>query len=214
MSSTAELLKEFLDTDIVRSWSINFIEEPRLGPLTYPTVLLIIAVIAFTILLLYYHSLEKSFSRRSAVKAYLLSFMIVGFLFALRMDLNWLAMFRHDIRTYRGKDIGARVVTLANHDLSYFADFVRANIPEGELAREIAIDIDRDRNSHLAFKKVKYYLLPTKTSISGRYLWANEFTSGSYNTAAQELSIHEFKFKAVPHARYNEYRLVFRIIEE
>lgn len=212
ISSTAGLLKEFFDTSLTKGWTINLIKEPKLGPLTYPAVLLIIAVLAFSVVLLYYRSSEKSLNRRSVVKASLLSFMIVGVLFTLRMDLNWLAMFSRDIRTYTGKDIGARIVALTKRDLYYFAGFVRESIPEGEMAREI--EIDRKESGHFMSRKIKYYLLPTRTSISGRYLWANEFTRGSYDAETRELSIYESNFKAVPHATYDEGSLVFRIIEE
>jgi hypothetical protein len=212
LSSTGGLLKEFFDTDLSKGWNINFIKEPQLGPLTYPAVLLIIAVLAFIIALLYYRSSGKFFKRRSVVKASLISFTVVGALFALRMDLNWLAMFRHDLGLYRGKDVGARIVALTGRDMYYFVDFVRKNIPEGEMAREI--EIDRKESAHFMSRKVKYYLLPTRTSISGRYLWANEFTRGAYDAETLELSVYDSRFKAVPHATYDESSLVFRIMEE
>lgn len=210
--SAAGLFKEFLDTDIVSGTTINFIKEPKLGPLSYPAVLLIIAGVAFIILLIYYRSLERSLSRRSVVRASLLSFMLAGFLFALRMDLNWLSMFNHDLRTYTGKDIGARVVELKKRDLYYFIDFVRNSIPEGEMAREI--EIDRKEYGHFISKIGKYYLLPTRTSPSGRYLWVNKFILGTYDPETRDLEVYGYKFKAVPHAVYDESSVVFRIIEE
>lgn len=202
------LWQEFWDTNFIKGSTINYISPPLSNPITF-TLLIFIAGALFFIAAIF---LKRQFSKQAFVKCAIVSFMFAGVLFGLRMDLNWLTVFKKDIKMFSGKDIDERIAASSGFDLKYFMDFVRKTVPEGEQVREIKID-PWDL-SHTLTKLGNYYLLPAKISNKGRYVWIYDFSVASYDAETNILTVNDSVFKARLFATYRSGAYIFQIMDE
>lgn len=202
---TAGLWSEFWNTDIISGTTINHIKPPYTGFLSFPVIIILIALAAFLVLTL----MKRRYSRGALARSLVLASVFAGLLFALRMDYNWLRMFASDARNYSGRDIAERVVQTEGHDFYYFMEYVRKSLPKGAEAR--SLEIDPSKPGYFFTKLGNYYLLPTLASEDGGFIWVNERIQGSYDPATGTISLYGRKFRATPYAAFRPNAAVFRI---
>lgn len=205
---TVGLWSEFWKADILSGSTINYIPPPQTTLLTFPLLLFLAALAIFIVFLL----LKRDLGRNTIIRSALYSSLIVGFIFAFRMDYNWFRMLSSDLQRYSGKDIAERVAISGGNNLYQFMEFVRNTIPEGEEARSLSIN--QLELGWLVNKAGGYYLLPTTTSKDGRFIWVNEAIRNSYDPAAGVLSLYGRNFRAMPYATYRPDNIIFMVEEE
>lgn len=201
------LWREFFDTDFYSGSTINYITSPFSNPALFSILIFIFAIAAFLVLIL----TKRSFTRPAMVRAAVISFMLGGVVFAMRMDLNWFIMLKNDCSRFSGKGIDDRVDAAIGFDLKRFMGFVRETIPAGEKVREMKND-----PSDLTFLLTKlgnYYLLPTLTSSNGRFVWVYDFTDYSYDSATGSLRVYDSIVRARLYATYRPGAYVYEIMD-
>ncbi len=202
---TAGLWSEFWKTDIISGTTINHVKPPYTGFLSFPVIIILIALAAFLVLTL----VRRQYSRGALARSLVLASVFAGLLFALRMDYNWLRMFASDVLNYPGKDIAERVVMTEGHDFYYFMEYVRKVLPKGAEVR--SLEIDPSEPGHFFNRLGNYYLLPTLASEDGGFIWVTERIKGSYDPQSGTISLYGRKFMAAPYAAYRPNAAVFRI---
>lgn len=198
---------EFWSTEIIKGSTINYIETPHIGPLSLPALAFLISIAAFIVLIL----VKRNFSAASLKKAGLVSFLIGCAFFALRMDLNWLALLGGDFKTFTNPDMNVRIAATSGVDIKYFMDFVKKTVPEGEEIREVKID--QYDPAYTMTRLGNYYLLPVMTSSRGRFIWVYYFTDASYDAEAGILRVYGSFFRARPYATYKEGAYIFEVLD-
>jgi hypothetical protein len=215
-SAVEGLWSEFWRAIPVGAGTINFIPTPKVGYLPLPLALYIIAVAVFFFVLFY----RKGLNRQAAL---VYSFIVIGALLALRMDYNWVRVFRDDFSALSGRDTRGRITTIMKSDFFDFIKYVGRTIPEGEAAVElldpemerliVRAELDGVRKTDLeAFyivKLGKYYLLPRRTSSAGRFIWVFNELDISYDNDTKMLRVREQTFRARPFAEYRKGAMIF-----
>lgn len=172
---------EFREPDFIITSTVNTVSTPAFGPVSFLTILylLIVLTIAFAIIIAL---IKGKGLREIIVKAAIVSFLAGGFIFAVRMDYNWLNIWLYDIKTLSGKDVGERVRVINNHDLDSLLDFIdliKREVPPGKKVAPAVPDETRLKTY------ARYYLLPLKTSSRADYLWVYD-EKGLYFDAATD----------------------------
>lgn len=147
----------FWDVDYIQSTTVNFVETPFLGALPLPGLIyLFLPLMVLGILVV-----RRRLDRSAIINALIISFLIGGILFALRMDYTWFSMFRLDRAVLGGKSMPERISLVEGTGTYEFAQHLKEIIHPEEEVRIYAGKLE---------SKLKYYLLPVKTSSHGRYI--------------------------------------------
>lgn len=135
------------------------VRTPIMGRMTIPVVLYVFALIIFASIILLKRKLI-------IYRAFIISFVSIGFIYALRMDYNWFMLLKKDIFTFSGKNITEIINILEGNDFFKFILFVKNNIPEDKTIRPVI-----ESTEDYFIVKGKYYLLPIKTSNKAEFIW-------------------------------------------
>lgn len=206
-NDTRSLLEQFLDTNVLKGSTINYITSPFSDPALFAVIIFLFALLVF----LAFVAIRKDFTRPALVRAAVFSFMLAAALAAVRMDANWLSMLRSDHAKLSIKDIDERVVAFVGFDFKHFIEFARKTIPAGEKARWIEND-PWDLTYSLT-KLGNYYLLPKLTSTEGRFIWVYGFTDYDYDPSTGTLRVYDSYFRARLYATYSKDAHVFEIMD-
>lgn len=201
------LWREFLDTKFSNGSTINYITSPFGDPALFPILIFIFTIAAFLVLIM----TRRSFTRPAMVKAVVISFMLGGFIFAMRMDLNWLVMLKDDYNRFSGKGIDERVEETIGYDLKQFMRFTRETIPAGEKVREMKND--PSNLTSLLTKLGNYYLLPVLSTSDGRFVWIYDFTDYSYDPDTGILKVYDSIVRARLYATYRPGAYVYEVMD-
>lgn len=164
--------QEFWEPDILKASTINFVTTPKSGPVYFPAAIYII-VIFLAVLIIIALYLKKAPALGGYVKkAVIAAFLTGAALFSLRMDYNWLVMWKDDASALSGRDVRGRTIAVfsilaKNFDDFYgFLEFVKRTVPEGERVSPAA----GGESTYVIL--AKYFLMPVLTSDSAKYLWS------------------------------------------
>lgn len=200
----------FWDTDVVSGHAVNSLPTPTLWGLSFPIALYILAAVLFLAVVLY----KRPRTRRRAMRIALFSFLFVGFLMALRMEFSWSKLFIGDLRSFSGKNTDERIAMMDGTDFYAFMKFVSASIPAGERVRYIDIDPEKSLVGTQVYQLGKYYLLPTLTSRSGRFVWTYNDPGVSFIPETGRLDIYDSTFMARPYRVFRRGAVIFEIVED
>lgn len=164
------LWSNFWDPEIIKGSTIGFVDTPMLGSVPFISILYVIAAALFVcfFIIMLSKGWEKALPRAIAI-----SFAIAGGLYALRMDANWLNMWKEDFAGYNGATEDERIARayfVYSSDYAEFLDFLRfleKTVPPGQTVRP-AVKLENDV---LAITG-KYFIMPVLTSPNAKYLWA------------------------------------------
>lgn len=165
----AVLWESFWEPDFLTGTSINFITTPKVGFISFYAI--IYTVMALTLAGIIVFSLARGRERSSEdtlVRAVIGSFLIASVAVTIRMDYNWLTIWKDDL-ALAGKSEIERVKAVHRGDLDSLIDFVelvKKTVPEGEPV--YPADPRETKSKTLA----RYYMLPVKTSPEARFIWA------------------------------------------
>jgi len=161
---------EFWTPDFITGQTIGFVTAPEAGGLGFISMLYILIGLAFISALILYRLRGHGLSRSRVTGALVIIFLFASLLFTLRMDYNWLSIFRYDVETLSPVGVQKRIDLVNNRDLEPFFDFIRfvkGSVPAGMSIRPATI-VD---NSPLA-AIARYYLLPLDNSDTAGFLWS------------------------------------------
>jgi hypothetical protein len=169
----------FWEPDEIDGSTINSVTTPFVGPLSFMTVLyFLVAVVSVAVVLRSYS--KGAFRLESALRAVIVSFVVAGVAFTVRMDYNWLKVWQDDFTTLGGREVTERVPLVFEGfaDFFEFMDFLRDTVPRGGSLRPAA------KPPHDIFAALaRYYLFPVDTSESAEYLWVYHDADVSYDEA-------------------------------
>ena len=149
--------REFWSVGYTKGTSVNFIGSPSSGRIPFMVQLYALLVFLTAGMLVMF----RPVNRDSVLKSFVLSFIVVGMVFALRMDYTWYMMWRLDRASLSGKNLGERISLVDATGAYDFAGEIRTIIPPGEKVRIYGGAVAT---------KLQYYLLPVKVSDKGRYI--------------------------------------------
>ncbi len=161
---------ELWTPDFITGQTIGFVTAPEAGGLGFVSMLYVLIALAFISALILYRLRGHGLSHSRATGALVIIFLFASFLFTLRMDYNWLSIFRDDVKTLTPVDLKKRIDLVNNSDLETFFDFIRfvkESVPAGASIRPATI-VD---NSPLA-AIARYYMLPLDNSVDAGFLWS------------------------------------------
>jgi len=164
------LWDEFWRTGFVSIDLMVNVPSPKADGLGFISMLYILIALAFITAIAIYMVRGHGLSLRKSLGVLVIIFLVAGVLFTLRMDYKWLVMFRDDVKTLPGADVGKRIRLVNNrHYDSFFdfLDFVKRSVPAGSAVRPATIA----KTQPLA-AIARYYLLPVDTSENGGFLWS------------------------------------------
>jgi hypothetical protein len=158
----------FWEPDTIKGTTINFVTTPYFGSYSFLTILYVFIIFLSAGILMGSVARKTPPGYSSVMRALLVSFLVAGGLFAVRMDYNWFKLWQEDLREFSGKEVRERIPVVFGGDSQFFdfIDFVKSTVPEGQKVRPAAKSFN-DLYASLA----RYHLLPVKTSASARYLW-------------------------------------------
>ncbi|MFQ5441719.1 MAG: hypothetical protein ACE5EB_03235 [Thermodesulfobacteriota bacterium] len=165
------LWEEFLRPDMITNFTVASVTTPMVGGLTFLSALYILIILLLgTAFGVVFFTRKGARRRRSFLKAFILVFLVGGFVFAVRMDYNWLMIWRGDAAALHGEPVGVRIREVNNRDLDNFLDFMdfmESTVPAGKTIAPAALSAD----SPLA-AMARYYLLPMEVSSEPDFLWS------------------------------------------
>jgi len=133
---------EFRTPDFITGQTIGFVTAPEAEGLGFISMLYILIGLAFIAVLILYRLKGHGLSRSMATGALVIIFLFASFLFTLRMDFNWLSIFRDDVKTLSPVGLEKRIDLVNNRDLETFFDFIRfvkESVPAGVSIRPATI---------------------------------------------------------------------------
>lgn len=169
--------EEFWDVPLTNDTTVNFVTTPLLAEYSFllPLYGLILLI---TICLL---ALQKSARATSLSRALILSCVVAGLLFTLRMDYAWYMKWRTD-RELCGRKSYDELISCVDGTGSYdFAKSVKQNIPADSTAMIFAGPVEGTN------VKLKYYLLPIMVSRSAPYIAVYKDPSVFYDPVQKTL---------------------------
>lgn len=195
-----------LAEEVIRGVTINTVTTPMVGRVTFPAFLYGFAVIISIGIII----IRKRFTINDISKAVIISFICIGFIFALKMDYNWLRIWQKDIKMLSGKKVEERIVMLEGADLYNFIDLAKKNIPPDKMARRIT-----ESGADYFAVKGKYYLMPIKTSKEGDYIVVYMDKTVAFDPVTKTVT-KDGKIIASPVEmvyNFNNYGFIYRIIK-
>ncbi|MBI5893615.1 MAG: hypothetical protein HZB79_08200 [Deltaproteobacteria bacterium] len=205
-SAWHKIKQGFLAEEVIRGVTINTVTTPLVGSITFPVFLYGIALIISIGIILF----RRRWTMNDISKAVIISFICIGFIFALRMDYNWFRIWQKDIKMLSGKKVEERIVTLEGADLYNFINLAKTIIPKDKKAKRIT-----ERGDDYFAIKGKYYLMPIKTSKDGDYIVAYMDKTVAFDPVTRILS-KDGKTIVYPVEmvyNYNNYGFIYRIIK-
>ncbi|HET6515672.1 MAG TPA: hypothetical protein VFG09_10970 [Thermodesulfovibrionales bacterium] len=148
---------EFWSAGYARAATVNFIDMPFVGEVSLLALLYIFILSSIVCAIAALRAVNMAALR----KALIISFVLAGILFALRMDYGWYWMWRLDRSTLSQRTYEERVALVDATGSYEFAGMVRKLIPP-----DASVRIECGTLA----EKIKYYLLPLKASEHGRYV--------------------------------------------
>jgi hypothetical protein len=166
---------EFWNVPFASSTTVNFIETPLIAdyPFLAPLYVLLL-IIAFCMV-----ALRRPLTRRSVVKALLLSCVAAGALFAVRMDYAWYMQWRADRSSLGQRSLHERISRADGTGAYDFAEGLKKVVPPGSTIKIYAGILEG---------KVRYYLLPVKVSETAPYIAVFKDPAVSYDPIKKLLS--------------------------
>ncbi len=164
------LWEEFWRPDFITGATVGFVTTPSAGPLGFLSILYILMAVLFTAILIIWRTRGGSEWRKDVTKAVVVVIASAGILFALRMDYNWLVIWRDDLKTLTPVGVDERLRIVYNHNFDSFLDFisfVKESVPPGQAVRPATLGYDTPLAAI-----ARYYMLPLEHSASARYLWS------------------------------------------
>lgn len=174
VQSAAIRWMEFWNAGYARAATVNFIDMPFVGKLSF-VALLYIFIVLFTVCMI---AALRTVSVTALRKALITSFILGGILFALRMDYGWYMMWRLDRSTLSRRSYEERVELVDATGSYEFAGMVRKLIPP-----DASVRIECGTLA----EKIKYYLLPLKASDRGKYVIVCGDSGVAYDPAEKVL---------------------------
>lgn len=165
---------EFWNAGYARAATVNFIDTPFVGELSFVALLYIFIVLSTVCMIAALRTVNVTALR----KALITSFILAGILFALRMDYGWYTMWRLDRSTLSRRSYEERVALVDATGSYEFAGMVRKLIPP-----DASVRIECGTLA----EKIKYYLLPLKTSDRGRYVIVCDDSGVAYDPGEKVL---------------------------
>jgi hypothetical protein len=159
LSESSAPWKDFWQVSPIRGTTINFIETPFIGGISFLKCLYVFLLLTAVSLIV----LLRPVNRQSVLKAFLLSSLAAGILFALRMDYSWYAQWREDQEFLSKQSLDERIMLLDGNLAYYFAQEIKKRLPADEKVRVFSGD-DYFR------MKFRYHLLPVRVSDNGNYI--------------------------------------------
>ena len=166
---------EFWNVPFASSTTVNFIETPLIGDYSFLAPLyVLLLVIAFFMVVL-----RRPLSRRSVVESLLLSCVVAGALFAVRMDYAWYMQWRADRSSLGQRSFDERISRADGTGAYDFSQGLKKVLPPGSTIRVYAGILEG---------KVRYYLLPVKVSETAPYIAVFRDPAISYDPIKKSLS--------------------------
>ncbi len=137
--------------------TVNSVSTPLFGDSSFLKPLYVIALLLALALI----ALSRPVSGHSVVKYMMLSFVVAGFLFALRMDYTWYIQWRADDSSMGQGSLDERISRVEGTGTYDFALELKKIVPPGAEVRIYAGEFG---------EKLKYYLLPLKVSERAPYI--------------------------------------------
>ncbi|MFQ5427583.1 MAG: hypothetical protein ACE5EZ_01245 [Thermodesulfobacteriota bacterium] len=171
--TTSELLsllwEEFWRPDFITGSTVGFVTTPEAGGVGFMGMLYVLVAITFASVVIFYRLSRRPLSARMASSALVLIVILAGVIFTVRMDYNWLTIWRDDVKTLSGVGVDERIRIVHNRNLDSFFDFidlVKRTVPSGSAIRHAA----SDHNTQLSYI-ARYYMLPIEDSVKADLLW-------------------------------------------
>jgi hypothetical protein len=166
---------EFWNVPFASSTTVNFIETPLIGDYSFlASLYVLLLVIAFCMVVL-----RRPLTKRSVVKALLLSCLVAGALFAVRMDYAWYLQWRADRSSLGHRSFNERISKADGTGAYDFAEGLKKVLPPGSTIKIYAGILEG---------KVGYYLLPVKVSETAPYIAVFKDPAVSYDPIKKLLS--------------------------
>ncbi len=162
---------EFWTPDFITGTTVGAVTTPEAGGVGFISMLYILIGLAFITVLIVYRVRGHGLSSPKASSVLIALFLSGGVLFTLRMDYNWMSIFRDDVNTLSQVDVEKRIRLVNQKDLDSFfdfIDFVKESVPLGRGIRPATVA----ENTPLA-AIARYYLLPLEDSPrDADFLWS------------------------------------------
>jgi hypothetical protein len=155
----SDLWEQFWINDYIKGTTVNRIEPPSLGDITFLHLLYVILAVILVIIFFFI----RQPGRKNLFKAAVISFIITGTLFAFRMDYEWYAWCRKDSNVFGRLPVDDRINIIEQNTAFAFSNTIKKVMAPGEKVR---LFTDKDFYS----LKIRYHLLPVKVSKSGSYI--------------------------------------------
>jgi hypothetical protein len=148
---------EFWNVSYARATTVNFIDMPYVDDLSFLALLYIFMILSMICTVATLRAVNMNILR----KALIISFILAGILFALRMDYGWYMMWRLDKSTLSHRTYDEKIALVEASGTYEFAGMVKKLVPP-----DASVKIE----CGILAEKMKYYLLPLLASSRGRYV--------------------------------------------
>lgn len=165
---------QFWNSSYAEAATVNFIDMPFVGGLSFLALLYIFIVLSTVCMIAAVRAVNVTALR----KALIVSFILAGIIFALRMDYGWYTMWRLDKSALSRRSYEEKIMLVDATGAYEFARMVTKLIPSDASVRV---------ECGTLAEKVKYYLLPLKVSDRGRYVIVCSDSGVAYDPGEQVL---------------------------
>jgi len=162
--------EEFWTPDVIVGTTVGYVATPSAGGLGFISMLYIFTGLAFIPALFLSRHGGRRLSLPAAGKTLVIIFLCAWVVFAVRMDFNWLNIWRDDLENLSGADVETKVRLVNYHaydSILDFVDFIKKTVPAGRAVRPAATAHD----APLAVIS-RYYMLPVEDSAQADFLWS------------------------------------------
>lgn len=174
VQSVGILWMQFWNSSYAEAATVNFIDMPFVGGLSFLALLYIFIVLSTVCMIAAVRAVNVTALR----KALIVSFILAGIIFALRMDYGWYTMWRLDKSALSRRSYEEKIMLVDATGAYEFARMVTKLIPSDASVRV---------ECGTLAEKVKYYLLPLKVSDRGRYVIVCSDSGVAYDPGEQVL---------------------------
>jgi hypothetical protein len=179
LSNAANYWKRFWEVKYLTPGSVNSVYLPLTGKIPFLKLLYILLFVLTAGMVILFRPINVT----SFIKSFTLSCVVVGTLFAIRMDYNWYRHWR-DRAVLSHRSLDERISLLGNGNAYYLADSLKKIIYPGEKVRVYI----GEKSADIGFmRQLKYYLLPVKVSDMGRYILVFKDDNISFDPSGNRL---------------------------